>query len=300
MTGTRMVDLTPELAERLAQRLGTAEFHTFELTGVQSLNNRVLQLVRRDTGQIYAVRLANDRAKQHMGVVPHEEAAIARAASDAGLGPRIVDYDLDSAMMLTEWIDQAAPLQPEALQQPDMMQQAIALARQLHAIGAGKALPGGRTIFERIAHMERSAAKLMAGELIDARHRHRLQALAALPPRRRCLTHNDLWPNNILADGTRLWLTDWEFSSIGDGMYDLATLSLSAGLDTTGDASLVAAYGDAAGDLDWLTAMKWVVCYFEAVWSANMARLAASAPDAKGKPFDFKAHSERMIARLDG
>lgn len=299
MPETRAADLDQNRVAQLVRLVGTAEFHTFELTGVQSLNNRVLQLIRLDTGQRYAVRLPSERAKQHLGVARHEEAAIARAAGHAGLGPRLVAYDLDSGIMLTEWIDQAIPLEPESLQQPDMMQQAIALARQLHAIDADKALPGGRTIFERIAYMERSAAKLMPGELIDARHRQGLQTLAALPPRRRCLTHNDLWPNNILADGTRLWLTDWEFSSIGDGMYDLATLSLSAGLDTAGDAHLLATYGDAAGDLDWLAAMKWVVCYFEAVWSANMALLSASAPDAKGNPFDFKAHSERMIAKLD-
>lgn len=146
--------------------------------------------------------------------------------------------------------------------------------------------------------MERSVAALMAGELIEPRHRQRLQELAALPPKRWCLTHNDLWPNNILADGARFWLTDWEFSSIGDGMYDLATLSLSVGLDQPSEARLLADNGDGAGDLDWLAAMKWVVSYFEAVWSANMALLSASAPEASGKPFDFKGHSERMIARL--
>lgn len=80
-------------------------------------------------------------------------------------------------------------------------------------------------------------------------------------------------------------------------MYDLASLSLSAGLDATGEQDLLAAYGD--GDLDWLAAMKWVVCYFEAAWSANMALLSASAPAAGGQPFDFKAHSEQMLAKLD-
>ena len=299
MTENRVAELDRHLVEQLVQIVGTAAFRAFELTGVQSLNNKVLQLVCRDTGERYAVRLASDRGKHHMGVAGDEEEAIARAASKAGIGPKRVHYNANSGLMLTEWIDQAAPLESEAIRQPDILQHAIALTRQLHAIDADKTLPGGRTIFERIAHIERSVATLMPGDLIDARHRRRLDALAATAPRRRCLTHNDLWPNNILRDDTRLWLTDWEFSGIGDGMYDLATLSISAGLDAAADARLLADYDDSAGDLDWLTAMKWVVCYFEAVWSANMALLSASAPDAKGQPFDFRAHSERMIARLD-
>ena len=293
---TRAIELPPDLAERLAAIVGTTEFEAFELVGVQSLNNRVLQLVCPGSGQAYAVRLASEQAAAHMGVDRREEAAVAQIAGKAGIGPELVHYDLDSGMMISKWIDQAEPLQPQALRQRPIMLQAIALARRLHAIDAGE-IAGGRTIFERIAHMERSAAALNAGELIQARHRNRLDALAAAAPRPRWVTHNDLWPNNILAGGTRLWLTDWEFSGIGDGMYDLASLALSAGLDATAEQDLLAAYGD--GDLDWLAAMKWVVCYFEAVWSANMALLSASAPAAGGQPFDFKAHSEQMLAKLD-
>lgn len=207
---TRAIELPPELAERLAAIVGTTAFKAFELVGVQSLNNRVLQLVCPGSRQAYAVRLASERAAAHMGVDRHEEAAIAQIAGKAGIGPELVHYDLDSGMMISKWIDQAVPLPPQALRQRPIMLQAIALARRLHTIDAGE-IAGGRTIFERIAHMERSAAALNAGELIQARHRNRLDALAAAAPQPRRVTHNDLWPNNILADGRRFRLTDWEF-----------------------------------------------------------------------------------------
>lgn len=37
--------------------------------------------------------------------------------------------------------------------------------------------------------------------------------------------HNDLQPNNILFDGKRFWVIDWEKASLQDPYYDLATIS---------------------------------------------------------------------------
>ena len=41
--------------------------------------------------------------------------------------------------------------------------------------------------------------------------------------------HNDLVAENILDDGQRFWLIDWEYGGWNDGLYDLA--SLAANLD---------------------------------------------------------------------
>jgi aminoglycoside phosphotransferase (APT) family kinase protein len=43
---------------------------------------------------------------------------------------------------------------------------------------------------------------------------------------RRVLSHNDLNPTNILWDGTRAWLVDWEVSGSTHPYYDLAVLSM--------------------------------------------------------------------------
>ena len=43
---------------------------------------------------------------------------------------------------------------------------------------------------------------------------------------RRVVSHNDLNPVNVLWDGTRAWLVDWEVTGLGHPYYDLAVLAL--------------------------------------------------------------------------
>lgn len=53
------------------------------------------------------------------------------------------------------------------------------------------------------------------------------KANAALEPHKNPrLVHHDLNPNNVLDDGSRLWLIDWELTGMGDPWYDLATASI--------------------------------------------------------------------------
>jgi serine/threonine protein kinase len=47
-----------------------------------------------------------------------------------------------------------------------------------------------------------------------------------LKPKKWVLSHNDLNPNNILFEGLRIKLIDWEFASMNDCYFDLASLSI--------------------------------------------------------------------------
>ncbi|MGH6814721.1 MAG: phosphotransferase family protein, partial [Hyphomicrobiaceae bacterium] len=37
--------------------------------------------------------------------------------------------------------------------------------------------------------------------------------------------HNDLLASNLIDDGTRLWLIDWEYAGFGSALFDLANLA---------------------------------------------------------------------------
>ena len=50
------------------------------------------------------------------------------------------------------------------------------------------------------------------------------QLAAELLDRPLCLVHGDFSPKNILADGGRLWVLDWEVAHIGNPVFDLAFL----------------------------------------------------------------------------
>jgi len=51
----------------------------------------------------------------------------------------------------------------------------------------------------------------------------RIEALAsALLETSRCLVHGDLSPKNVLSDGERTWVIDWEVATFGAPVFDLA------------------------------------------------------------------------------
>jgi aminoglycoside phosphotransferase len=55
-------------------------------------------------------------------------------------------------------------------------------------------------------------------------------------------SHNDLNPGNVVYDGTRLWLVDWDAAFLADRYVDLATLANWFTRDEAGEAALLATY----------------------------------------------------------
>jgi aminoglycoside phosphotransferase (APT) family kinase protein len=55
------------------------------------------------------------------------------------------------------------------------------------------------------------------------------RALAA--DKRRVVNHNDVNPMNVIWDGTKSWLLDWDVAGVGHPHYDLATLAMFLRLD---------------------------------------------------------------------
>ena len=60
-------------------------------------------------------------------------------------------------------------------------------------------------------------------------------------------SHNDLVLENMMLDGTRLWLIDWEYSAMASPYWDLATLCNCANLDVQQSRRLLRIY--CAGEL---------------------------------------------------
>src|SRR5438477_250803 len=107
------------------------------------------------------------------------------------------------------------------------------LLRRLH--GAWDTLAGEVLFFcpcQAIRTYARSAARLGAdlpadldAMLEDARRLSR-----RIAPFRPVLCHNDLLPANLIEDGRRLWLVDWEYGGVGHPLFDLANASANAAM----------------------------------------------------------------------
>jgi thiamine kinase-like enzyme len=108
--------------------------------------------------------------------------------------------------------------------------------------------------------------------------------------------HHDLLPGNVMDDGKRLWLIDWEYGAFGTAMFDLANLSSNGEFDAAGDAALLDAYFDGKvndGLRGAFTAMKAASTLREALW-AMVSDAHLKTPGA-----DYKAHARAYLQRLD-
>ena len=108
--------------------------------------------------------------------------------------------------------------------------------------------------------------------------------------------HHDLLPGNLIDDGDRLWLIDWEYGGFGTAMFDLATLAAKGSFSAAEDRLLLESYfrrplgDDVKRSFD---AMKVVSALREAAW-ARVSAVHLAAPGA-----DYAAHAALHLARAE-
>jgi aminoglycoside phosphotransferase (APT) family kinase protein len=152
---------------------------------------------------------------------PHQYLSM-RIATEAGIAPAIHYIDEAARIVVIDFIEQQPlktyPGGPRALAQ--------ALGELFSRVQATPVFPyyvNYADIVARLfAHVRRTG--LFAAGLLDA-HVERLARLSeayAAGTTRSVSSHNDPVPSNILFDGERLWLIDWESSCRNDPLVDAA------------------------------------------------------------------------------
>jgi len=108
--------------------------------------------------------------------------------------------------------------------------------------------------------------------------------------------HNDLLPANILDDGERLWLIDFEYAGFSTAMFDLAGATSNAGLTPEEAGDFLDAYFSGAPDPAVLrshAAMQCASLLREAMWSM-VSELHLDAPGA-----DYVDYTAENLQRLE-
>ncbi len=108
--------------------------------------------------------------------------------------------------------------------------------------------------------------------------------------------HNDLLPANILDDGERLWLIDFEYAGFSTAMFDLAGATSNAGFSAEEAEEFLAAYFGNMPSLEIRrshSAMQCASLLREAMWSM-VSEIHLSAPGA-----DYESYTDDNLARLE-
>lgn len=179
-----------------------------------------------------------------------QQLVVLRRAAEKGIAPAIVHVDETARAVVSRKVV-GVPL-PAALSDPSQRGPAISSIvsqlRVLHTIdpeGVQERDPVGytRTLWEAQRTRPGYPAWVeTVGELLD-----RIAAVLARDARR-VVSHNDVNPGNVLWDGSRAWLVDWEAAGLSHPYYDLAALVTFLNLDTTSADGLLSAQEHAVLD----------------------------------------------------
>ncbi len=248
--------------------------------------------VVRAAGERFVVRLGDDIA--HHMVMRWHERAVSHAAHAAGLSPEIVHAEPGALVMRF--------VEGETLTAEGVRARIPALATLLRRChdGLARHMRGPVLGFWPFHVVRDYAATLRAGGSAWTERLDDLLALnarleQALGPTTLVLAHNDLLAGNLIDDGRRLWLIDWDYAGLNTPLFDLANLASNNALAPDDEASLLEAYLGAAPDAAThraYAAMRVASRLRETLWS--MVSELHPAVD-----FDYAAYTSENLARLE-
>ncbi len=228
-----------------------------------------LNFVVEDTAGKYVARLGEDIVEHH--VMRFNELAASRAANAAGLSPAVV-YAQDGLTVL-EFVECKTFTSADVRQQHNL-EKIVALIRSCH-MDIPTHLRGPVLVFWVFHVIRDYAAKLLevsspytalAPELLTIGNK--LEADAG--PFDMVFGHNDLIASNILDDGARLWLIDWDYAGYNSPLFDLGGLASNNELSSEQEIWLLETYFGAPVTPDLMHryhAMKCASLLREAMWS---------------------------------
>ncbi len=249
-----------------------------------------------DAGLTYAVRLGRDLPEH--GIVRWHELAAARAAHAAGLSPQVV-YAAPGVMVSHFIVGRT--LGAEDVRAPARRDALVRLLRTCHHTLAlhlhGPVLMFW--VFQVIRNylaLLREQPGALTGQQLDEWSRLSDDLARAVGPVDIVFGHNDLLAANLIDDGHRLWLIDWDYAGFNSPLFDLANLSANNGFDTDQDRDLLACYFEMAPDAArWraFVAMRCASVLRETLWGQVSHRSAQI-------DFDFAAYARQWQDTLQG
>ena len=242
----------------------------------------------------FVVRLGRDIPVHQ--ILRFNEIAAGKAAHSAGLSPQIRHHQ--EGVLVMDYIP-ATALDAKAVQNPQQLERIIELVQRCHT-EIPKHLRGASVVFWVFHVLRDYAATLAEGK---SRYSDKLQGLldaakqleAAAGPFDIVFGHNDLLPANILDDGDRLWLIDWEYAGYNTPLFDLGGLASNNELSVKQERSMLECYFDKTpDDALWrqYQAMKCASLLRETMWS--MVSEIHSTLD-----FDYSIYTAENLSRFE-
>jgi thiamine kinase-like enzyme len=253
--------------------------------GITNRNYRVEAADR-----VYVLRIAGEYTSA-LGIDRDREHACAKLAAELGIGAEIVCYLPRRAAMLTRFVEGRVLSAGDA--HGDVLARVAAALVRLHSAAAVPGLFSAFAVIRDYQRLARERGVPLPAELegIDAELESIERRVGS--PARSCPCHNDLLPANLIDDGLRIRIIDWEYAGMGDRFFDLGNFAENNRLTPDEETDLLRLYfGEVrADDVSRLRTMRRVSALREAMW--GFAQAGISQLD-----FDFLGYADEHLHRF--
>jgi aminoglycoside phosphotransferase (APT) family kinase protein len=275
-----------ELRARLRTSVATRALADGCITRIEGgLSNRAWRLEA--NGERWFVRLGHTHAAR-LGVDRASECVLLQAVAAAGLAPGVHVCEPAHGLLITRFIEGRTWSAADA-RSSDNLRRVAASMRRLHELP----VPAGVHPVDYGRQAVRLAAALPDPDATGARLAERAAAAFARVGDgvyATTLCHNDLHHQNVLDEGGRLWLVDWEYGGCGNPLFDVASFLTLHDLGPGPTEAFLESYGRLRpadrGDLD---DARWLFDYVQWLWYRSRF------PDPVG---DEAWYAERLAQRL--
>jgi len=247
-----------------------------------------------DGGAKFMVRIGEDILVHN--VLRRFELAASRAAHAAGISPEVVHAE--PGAMVFHYVE-GRTLTPADVRDPAMLERILPLVRRCH-LELPRHFRGPAPMFWVFQAVRDYAGRLREDKSRMVPELPRLLAAAeklekAALPIELVFGHNDLLAANLIDDGIRLWLVDWEYGGFNSPLFDLGGLASNNELSPEQEDWLLEAYFEEPVSDDLrrrYAALKCASLLREAMWSM-VSELHLEIE------FDYEAYAAENLARFD-
>jgi thiamine kinase-like enzyme len=156
---------------------------------------------------------------------PTRQFACMSIAAAAGIAPKILYAEPDAALSITEFVE-SIPLTEHFQSRQELLGAIVNTIRSIHNLAPFPKLVeflDGVDIFIG----QYKATGILPQEVLKEHFAYYAEIQKIYPRHDPDMvsSHNDLNPNNILCDGKKLWIIDWETAFLNDRFVDLAIVA---------------------------------------------------------------------------
>ena len=247
-----------------------------------------------DDNNKYVAKIGDN--KQNYGVVRSHEIEASKAGYKAGISPQVIYFD--NRILIFQYI-QSNHLTLEKIREKEILKRIISLIKIVHKKVANYledpnlSISIFQMIKKKIFVLKKKNSPYtdkLNNFIKDCKiFEKEFESLETV------FTHNDFFYKNILDDGKKYWLVDWEFSGFNSPYLDLANLSKHNELSEYDDSFILEEYyGDSItlNSKYKLQAMKCVSLLNEVLWSMISEIFSK-------KVFDYASYTTKRLERYE-